>query len=125
MNRSDRYNKTAIARAFGNNNVSMVEKLLDNQANRNMIRCDSTQYTTILSVSHGGNLSMMKLLLNEKNHYKFAFDWVCAKYICVMHREYVVVVCICWSFAMRFYIVQKFLEKFFNKILRHFRKNFT
>ena len=77
MNRCNKYNATPAQLACTNNNLLMLEKLMVHQSNPNMITCDDSQHTTMLSASEAGNLLMIKCLLNENKQYKFTFDWVC------------------------------------------------
>ena len=48
-----------------------------NGANPNIIPNDDIGRTTMTSAAAKGNLSIIKLLLNIDNKYKYSFNWVC------------------------------------------------
>ena len=57
----------------------MVELLMSNGANPNIIPNDGRSATTMMLAAFKGNLSLIKVLLNVENKYKYGFNWVCLR----------------------------------------------
>ena len=55
-----------------------------NNADPNIVPTGAYEETTMICAGYKGNLSMIKLLLNVENKYKYSFDWVCNCLICFM-----------------------------------------